>query len=226
MVWRRHLDYLVELLRYIAKISPQMLVGVAGTLRVYFGAVFPALLAGVFFAVLKTSGPAPLRWVLGVYTWAWRGVPLLLQLMVMKYGVMPLIGVRDDFPGAVWVFALNMGAYITEIMRASIESVDRGQYEACKALGIPYWRMMFRVVIPQSIRIAIPPACSEAINLLKDAAVISIISMQDIVRVANQITTRDKTIVPYIYAFAIYLALTSLLVKSFNLLEQRYTAYD
>jgi polar amino acid transport system permease protein len=216
----------VELFQYLARITPQMLVGVAGTLRVYAGAIFPALLAGVFFAVIKTSGPAPLRLALNVYTWAWRGVPLLLQLMIMKYGVLPLLGARDDFPGAIWVFALNMGAYITEIMRAAIGSVDRGQYEACRALGIPYWRMMFRVVIPQSIRIAIPPACSEAINLLKDAAVISVIGMQDIVRVANQITTRDKTIIPYVFAFVIYLALTSILVNFFNLLERRFTAYD
>jgi len=208
------------------RISPQMFVGVAGTLQVYVGAIFPALLAGVFFAIAKTAGPAPMRWLLNIYTWAWRGVPLLLQLMIMKYGILPLIGARDDFPGAVWVFTLNMGAYITEIMRAAIGSVDRGQYEACRVLGISYWRMMFRVIIPQSIRIALPPACSEAINLLKDAAVISIISMQDIVRVSNQITTRDKTIIPYIYAFVIYLALTSLLVKLFNTLEKRYTAYD
>ena len=216
----------MDFFQYLARISPQMLVGVAGTLRIYLGAIFPALLAGVFFAVVKISGPAPLRWILNAYTWAWRGVPLLLQLMIMKYGILPLLGARDDFPGAIWVFALNMGAYITEIMRAAISSVDRGQYEACRALGIPYWRMMFRVLIPQSIRIAIPPACSEAINLLKDAAVISVISMQDIVRVANQITTRDKTIIPYIYAFAIYLALTSVLVKLFGLMERRFTAYD
>ena len=216
----------MELLRYIIRISPQMLVGVAGTLQVYIGAVIPAMLIGVFFAIVKTAGPAPLRGLLNVYTWAWRGIPLLLQLMIMKYGLMPFLGMRDDFPGAVWVFALNMGAYITEIMRAAITAVDRGQYEACRALGIPYWKMMFRIIIPQSIRIALPPACSEAINLLKDAAVISIISMQDIVRVSNQITSRDKTIVPYIYAFVIYLALTSVLVKLFGMLEKRYTAYD
>jgi polar amino acid transport system permease protein len=119
-----------------------------------------------------------------------------------------------------------MGAYITEIMRAAIGSVDRGQYEACRVLGIPYWRTIFRIIIPQSIRIALPPACGEAINLLKDAAVISIISMQDIVRVSNQITTRDKTIIPYIYACAIYLALTSVLVKLFGRLERLFTAYD
>jgi len=216
----------MELLSYIARITPQMLVGAAGTLQVYIGAIFPALLTGVFFAIAKTAGPAPVRWALNIYTWAWRGVPLLLQLMIMKYGVMPLFGARDDFPGAVWVFALNMGAYITEIMRAAIGSVDKGQYEACRVLGIPYWRMMFGIVIPQSIRIAIPPACGEAINLLKDAALISIISMQDIVRVSNQITTRDKTIIPYIYAFVMYLTLTSVLVKAFNALERRYTAYD
>lgn len=208
------------------RISPQMLVGLSGTLQVYVGAIFPALIIGVFFAIVKTAGPAPFRWALNVYTWAWRGIPLLLQLMIMKYGILPLIGARDDFPGAVWVFALNMGAYITEIMRAAICSVDSGQYEACRALSIPYRHMMARVIIPQSIRIALPPACSEAINLLKDAAVISVISMQDIVRVSNQITTRDKTIVPYIYAFVIYLVLTSALVKLFALLERRFTAYD
>lgn len=216
----------MDFFQYIARITPQMLFGVAGTLKVYFGAVFPAMLMGVFFAIAKTAGPSPVRWALSFYTWAWRGVPLLLQLMIMKYGILPLLGARDDFPGAVWVFALNMGAYITEIMRAAIAAVDKGQYEACRALGIPYWRMMFRVVIPQSIRIALPPACSEAINLLKDAAVISVISMQDIVRVANQITTRDKTIIPYIYAFVVYLALTSALVRLFGRLEKRYTAYD
>jgi len=203
-----------------------MLVGVTGTLQVYFGAIFPALLMGVIFAVFKIAGPAPVRWTLSFYTWAWRGVPLLLQLMIMKYGLLPLLGMQDDFPGAVWVFALNMGAYITEIMRAAITSVDRGQYEACRALGIPYWKMMYRIIIPQSIRIAVPPTCSEAINLLKDAAVISVISMQDIVRVANQITSRDKTIIPYVYAFAIYLALTSILVKLFGVIERRVTAYD
>jgi polar amino acid transport system permease protein len=217
----------LETVNYIIRISPQLLVGVIGTLQVYFGAIFPALVMGVFFAIVKTAGPKPLRWLLNVYTWAWRGVPLLLQLMIMKYGVLPLLGGGGgDFPGAIWVFALNMAAYLTEIMRAAIGAVDRGQYEACRVLGIPYWRMMFRVIIPQSVRIALPPACSEAINLLKDAAVISVISMQDIVRVTNQITTRDKTVIPYLCAFVIYLILTSLLVKVFGLLEKRFTAYD
>jgi polar amino acid transport system permease protein len=217
----------MDIVEYVIRIAPQMLIGVRGTVQVYFGAIFPALAMGVAFAVAKAAGPKPIRALLGVYTWAWRGIPLLLQLMIMKYGLPMLLGAgMSDFVGAIWVFALNMAAYITEILRTAIQSVDRGQYEACRALCMPYWRTMFRVVIPQSIRIALPPACSEAINLIKDTAVISVISMQDIVRVTNQITARDKTVIPYFFAFAVYLLLTSALVRGFSLLEKKFTAYD
>jgi len=204
-----------------------MIPGVQGTLGMYGCAIAPGLLLGFLFAFAKVAGPAPVRALLSVYTWAWRGTPLLMQLLVMQFGVPILTGARVNvFGGAVAVFALNMAAYVTEIMRAAIESVDPGQQEACRALCIPYWPMMLRVVIPQSVRIALPPACSEAINLIKDTAMISILSMQDIVRVAYQITTREKTLLPYVYALAIYLALTSALVRVFGALERRFTAHE
>lgn len=211
---------------YLAYIAPQMSVGIANTLKMYLTAVLPALPLGFLLGIIKAAGPGPVKGLLGVYTWAWRGTPLLLQLLIMKYGL-PLIGVKlPDFLGAGLVFALNMAAYLTEIMRAAIQSVDKGQYEACQALGLPYWRTMVRVIIPQSIRIAIPPACSEAINLVKDVALIYIISMQDILRVADQIAGRDKTIIPFIVAFIVYLLLSSVFVKLFGMLEKRFTAYD
>jgi polar amino acid transport system permease protein len=211
---------------YTLSILPQLWVGVANTFKMYFVAILPVLPLGIIFAIAKVAGPKPVRWLLDIYTWAWRGTPLLLQLMIAIYGF-PYIGLKlPAFIAAAGVFTLNMAAYVTEIMRAAINSVDRGQYEACRALGIPYWKMMLRIILPQSIRIALPPACSEAINLIKDTALIAVISMQDISRVAFQLVTRDHRLEAYIIAFCIYLILTSLLVYLFKRLEKRFTAYD
>ncbi|NLF80153.1 MAG: amino acid ABC transporter permease [Clostridia bacterium] len=211
---------------YILSILPQLWVGVANSLKMYFAAILPVLPLGIIFAIAKVAGPKPLRWLLDIYTWAWRGTPLLLQLMIVICGF-PFIGIRlPGFIAAAGVFTLNMAAYITEIMRAAINSVDKGQYEACRALGIPYWTMMLRTILPQSFRIALPPACSEAINLIKDTALIAVIGMQDISRVAFQVVNRDHRLAAYIVAFCIYLALTSLLVYIFKRLEKRFTAYD
>ncbi|MBQ1502028.1 MAG: amino acid ABC transporter permease [Firmicutes bacterium] len=213
-------------MEYAISIMPQIWVGVVNSLKMYFLAILPVLPLGVFFAILKVMGPKPIRWLLNVYTWAWRGTPLLLQLFIAKFGF-PYIGINIPlFWSVVGVFTLNMAAYITEIMRAAIQSVDAGQYEACKALGIPYHKMMFRIILPQSFRIALPPMCSEAINLIKDTALICVIGMQDMVRVAGQIVTRDYSLVAYLIVFIIYLGLTSLMVFAFGRLEKRVTAYD
>lgn len=203
-----------------------MMVGFGNTMKVYAGAIIPALVVGMLLGIIKARAWKPLRMLIGFYTWAWRGTPLLLQLLIMKYGL-PSIGIQtEDFLGSIVVFALNMGAYVTEIMRASIESVEQGQYEACKALCIPSTRTMFRVIIPQSIRIGIPPACSEAINLIKDTAVLYIIGYQDFLRVADQVAGRDGTIIPYLFVFVVYLILTSIMLKIFNMIEKKVTAHD
>ena len=111
-------------------------------------------------------------------------------------------------------------------MRGAIQSIDRGQYEAAKALGIPYWTTMFRIVLPQAFRIALPSACSEAINMIKDTAIISLISLQDITNVTTQIFVRDKNLIVYAEAFCIYLLLTSVLVFIFNRLEKRFSRHE
>lgn len=211
---------------YALRILPQLMEGVKNTLSVYLSAILPALAMGLVLGILISKGPKFIRAILRLYTWAWRGTPLLLQLLIMKFGF-PAIGIQtEDFLGSVVVFMLNMGAYVTEIMRASIGAVDPGQYEACAALCIPKGRTMLRIIIPQTIRIAIPPACSEAINLIKDTALLYILGYQDMLRVADQICVRDKTIVPFVMVFLIYLLFNTVMVLIFNHVEKRVTAYD
>jgi polar amino acid transport system permease protein len=211
---------------YILSILPLMLIGLRTTLEMYFCSCILVLPLGVLFGVLKVTGPKPLHWLLDIYTWAWRGTPLLLQLMIAVFGL-PMIGINlPQFLVAATVFCLNTSAYVTEIMRAAISSVDVGQYEACQALGISHFRTMIRVIIPQSIRIAIPPTCSAMINLIKDTALVTVISLMDLTRSAVVIANRDFNIIPYVISFIVFILLTNILIRLFGYFEKRATAYD
>lgn len=211
---------------YIISILPLMLMGLRTTLEMYFCSCILVIPLSILFAVLKLTAPKPVRWLLNIYTWAWRGTPLLLQLLIAVYGL-PMVGITiPKFLCAAMVFCLNMTAYVTEIMRAAISSVDNGQYEACQVLGLSRFRTMTRVIIPQSIRIAIPPTCSEMINLIKDTALVTTISLMDLVRTVQVIANRDFNITAYVIAFIMFLLLTSVLVRLFGLLEKKAMAYD
>ncbi|MEG1501705.1 MAG: amino acid ABC transporter permease, partial [Clostridiales bacterium] len=124
---------------------------------------------------------------------------------------------------AILTYVLNYGAYLTEIFRGGLQSIHKGQYEACKALGMNYWQTMYRVVIPQTIRRVLPPTCSEAINLVKDTPLLAVIGIADLLRNAKQVFTRDFNITSFVIVFVLYLILSSLLVKLFNKLEKKYS---
>mgnify|MGYP000388104007 FL=1 len=119
-----------------------------------------------------------------------RGTPLMLQLLFV-YFALPMIGIRlPDIAAALLAFSLNYAAYFAEIFRAGIQSVDKGQYEAAKALGMNYPQMMRHVILPQVIRIVLPPVSNETINLVKDTSLIYILAMNDLLRVARSIVTK------------------------------------
>ena len=180
---------------------------------------------GILVAMGKISNIRPLRSVLSSYTWAFRGTPLLLQLFFTYYGL-PVIGIRlEPLTAASIAFTVNYAAYLAETFRAGIESIDKGQCEAAKALGMNYRQTMMYIILPQAARNVLPPICSEAINLIKDTALVAAIGLADILRAAKEIVTRDFTITPFIIAAAIYLFITSLLVLMFRKLERKYSLY-
>lgn len=180
---------------------------------------------GIFVALGKISGIRPLRSVLSIYTWVFRGTPLLLQLFFVYFGL-PVIGIRlEPLTAASLAFTINYAAYLAETFRAGIESVDKGQFEAAKALGMNYRQTMVQIILPQAIRNVLPPVCSEAINLIKDTALVAAIGIGDLLRAAKEVVTREFTITPFIIAAAIYLVISSLLVLMFRKLEKKYSAY-
>ena len=213
-------------LEYVLNILPFILSGLKLTAKIYVATLVIALPLGLLAAIGKVNGSKLIKKVLFLYTWVWRGTPLLLQLFFMFYGL-PVIGIRlSPFAAATITYALNYGAYLTEIFRGGIESIDKGQYEAAKALGMTYPQTMRRIIIPQTVRRVLPTTCSEAVNLVKDTALLAVLGMPDLLRIATQIFTRDFDITPFIVAFVLYLIISSILVKLFGKLEKMYSIYE
>lgn len=211
---------------YILNVTGFIIKGSLVTLQLYgVTAVFSVIL-GVVAALGKVSQRTWLRRGLGLYTWFFRGTPLLLQIFFAYYGL-PVLGIKlTPFTAAALTFVLNYAAYLTEIFRAGIESIDKGQYEAAKVLGMSYRQTMIRIILPQTVRRVLPPTCNEAINLVKDTALIAAIGMGDLLRAAKEVVTRDFTISPFIIAAGLYLIISSLIVLGFRKLETRFSVYE
>lgn len=211
---------------YVLTILPVLLEGLQLSLTVYVIVVILVFPLAILAAIGKVSGPPILRIILSLYTWIWRGTPLLLQLFFIYFGL-PYFGI--NFPPLVAViiaFVLNITAYQTEIIRAGIESIDKGQYEAAKALGMTYAQTMRRIIIPQTIRRVLPATCNEAILTFKDTALVAAIGMGDLLRSAKEVVTADFKITAFFVAFGIYLIISSVLLQVFNKLEKKYSIYE
>nr|WP_207756759.1 amino acid ABC transporter permease [Defluviitalea raffinosedens] len=201
--------------------------GSINTLELYGITILLSIPLGVLGALGKVSKSKLLSSVLGVYTWIFRGTPLMLQLFFIYFGLPHFLGITfDKFEAASITFVLNYAAYFIEIFRGGIISIDKGQYEAAKVLGMTYSQTMRRIILPQTIRRVLPATSNEAITLVKDTALVAAISMDDLLRNANQIVARDFTVIPFFIAGAIYLFLTSVIVWIFKKLEQKYSIYE
>jgi polar amino acid transport system permease protein len=206
-----------------------MLEGAAVTLQMFFITLLLSLPLGLIVALARLSNYKPLSLIVEVYIWLMRGTPLMLQLLFVYYALplIPYIGVKlPDFPAAVVAFVFNYAAYFAEIFRAGIQSIERGQYEAGKALGMTYGQTMKRIIIPQMIKRVLPPVSNETITLVKDTSLIYVLAMNDLLRTARTIVQRDFDMTPFVVAAVFYLAMTLVLTWIFNKLEQRYAAYD
>ncbi len=186
-------------------------------LAITFGTII-----GLIIALMKISQKKPLMIIGTFYTWIFRGIPLLVQLFIIYYGL-PSIGIEfSPREAAALGLSLCGGAYIAEIIRAGIQSIDKGQMEAAYSLGMSWEQAMFRVIIPQSLKRLIPPMGNEFITLLKDTSLVAVISMVELLRTAQtQASATFKPFEMYVTAGFIYLMLTTLFTILFNKLEER-----
>jgi len=142
---------------------------------------------GLMVALARISDFAVLRWLAFAYVSIFRGTPLLVQILLLYFGL-PYYGiVLDPVPAALLALTLFSASYLSENFRAGIIAVDRGQWEAAQSLGMGYWKTMVRVVLPQGLRIAIPSVGSRLIALIKDTSLASTITVVELTRVADQV---------------------------------------
>jgi polar amino acid transport system permease protein len=203
----------------------QMLEGSQITLEIFAVTLVLALPLGILAAMGRLSGIRPLSRLLELYIWVMRGTPLMLQLLFV-YFALPMVGIRlPDIAAALLAFILNYAAYFAEIFRAGIQSVPKGQYEAAKTLGMSYGQTMRRIILPQVVRMVLPPVSNETINLVKDTSLIYILAMNDLLRVARTIVQREFDMTPFVIAGIFYLAMTAVLTWIFKRLEVHYGRY-
>lgn len=182
---------------------PLLAEGLLATVIVSLASFFLAFLIGSLVGIARAES-AKARRLLAPYVEVFRGTPLLIQLFFIYYGL-PSIGVTmNNYAAGVVGLALNGGAYISEIVRGALYSVEKGQQDAAAALGLSWFQAMVHVIVPQSIRVALPPLVNSFSSLLKDSSLVSVLAITELTRVSQLIYTRTFR------AFEVYLAVGTL----------------
>ena len=186
-----------------------------------------ALMIAVVVAMVQYADIKILKHIARFYVWVVRGTPILVQLYVVFYGL-PSVGIMiDPFPSAVLVFAINEGAYAAETMRASLESVPKGQIEAGYCVGMSYLQIMRRIVLPQAFRIAFPPLSNSLIGMVKETSLAANITVTEMFMATQRIVARTyEPLALYIEVGLIYLLFSTVLTKLQRMGEKKLNAYN
>lgn len=218
---------IVETFSYVWVLMPSLLQGLRITVTLFAITLVCSVPLGLPVALGSMSKIKPIRWLSRIYVWLFRGTPLILQLYFFYFFIPIATGVKlDSFPTAAITFVLNYAAYLSEIYRAGIQSIDRGQYEAAQSLGLSPRRTMFGIIIPQTIKRVLPPVSNEAITLVKDTALVSVIGVADLMKNSRGAVNRDVDAMAYLIAALIYLAFTFLLTLLVTRLERKFSQHE
>lgn len=203
--------------------------GLGTTLLISLGATIMGIFIGIIVALIKYINKKygnfkVLSGIFDVYLTVFRGTPVYVQLLIMYLIV--LVAAPTEWV-AIITFGINSGAYVAEIIRGGLESVDDGQLEAGSSLGLSKTKVMLFIVLPQAIRRALPPLCNEFISLIKETSIVGTIGAVDLTKVASRIITKTyEPFAPYIIIALMYLAIVVLLTQLLKLLERRLSKSD
>lgn len=207
---------------------PYLLQGSIITIQLTFITLILGTLLGIILALCKISKNIVIKSIAGFYIWVFRGTPMILQIFFF-YNALPAISenlVLSPFTAAVLGLSLNCAAYMAEIIRGGIISIEKGQFEASKALGFTYFQTMVKIILPQTIRVIIPSVGNEFITMLKDTSLVSTIAMVELMRSATQIgSTTFKVAEMLLAAGLLYLIMTTVFTSVFSSLEKKLAKY-
>ncbi len=205
--------------------APRFIHAAGMTLLISICSLAGGMAVGLLLALMQEARAAPLRWMAVAYLWLFRGTPVLFQL-IFVFNVLPSFGfVLSGFACAVLALSLNEGAYMAEIMRSGLQAVKRGQKVAGRALGMTDWQVMRYVVVPQALRVILPPVGNQLIGMMKLSALVSAIAVQDLLLAANQTASADFRYFEALSAAGIYyLGMTTVFMVLQALLERRLSS--
>lgn len=207
---------------------PFILEGLKVTLSIVVVSLFLGFILGILLTLCKISVFKPLIWLADFYTSIFRGTPLVLQLLIIYFGLPQLLGFQiDQYWAAVAAFSLNSAAYVSEIIRAGINAIDKGQKEAAVALGIPYAKMMKDLLLPQAFKNISPALVNEMITLTKESAIVTVIGLGDVMRRAYQAgAVTYNYLEPLIFAGLIYYFIVLVLTFVGKSVERKLKSND
>ncbi len=206
----------------IQRVMPMLWKGVGNTLALAFVILTLGAVAGVIICLVRLYAPRPLRWLAIAYIDVFRAIPILV-LLVLIYYALPFMGVRfSPFASASLALGLVFSSFTAEVFRAGIQAIPRGQVEAAQALGLPFPVIIWRVILPQAFRIAIPPHTSNSVAIAKDTSLASVVAMPDLLKQATDAQALTANPSPLIAAALLYLVFLLPAVRLVSYLENRY----
>ena len=225
---------------YISEVIKALLEGTKNTIIIFVVTLLFSLPLGLMgclfkkvkftpFRKIKNCKFNPLKFILDIYTWVIRGTPLLLQLFVVYFGLPIIFGEKFSLaalPAACITFVINYAAYFIEIFRGGLETINKGQFDACYVLGMSKVQTYIRIIIPQTIKKVLPSITNEAITLVKDTALASVITVADLLFYTKQKVSLDFRMDAYFVAAIIYLVFSLIIVFIFRKIEKKYSYYN
>ena len=207
---------------------PLLLMGAVVTIQITVLSVLLGVLIGLFVGIARISSFRLIRWAAAVYVDFFRGTPLLVQIFLIYFAIPVITGQRmDPFMAAISACGINSGAYVAEIFRAGIQSIDEGQMEAGRSLGMTWGQTMRYIIVPQAFKRVIPPLGNEFIALLKDSSLVSVIGFEELTRRGQLIIAKTYGSLEIWFSVAIiYLAMTLTISQFVAYLERRFNTDD
>lgn len=200
---------------------PILIRGLGNTILLGIAAIVFGAVAGLAICLMRLYAPKPLRRLATAYIDIFRALPILVVLILIYYAL-PFVGIRlSSFASAALALSLVFAAFTAEVCRAGIENIPKGQFEAAATLGLPFWLAMRKVILPQAIRVVIPPLTSNCVSVFKDTALASVVAMPDLLKQATDAQAMMANPTPLIGAAIIYLAILWPLVRLVGYLETR-----
>jgi len=201
---------------------PILLEGCVVTLQISFFALLLGMIFGIAGALCRISSNRALNSLAFMYVWVIRGTPVMVQLFILYFGL-PQLGIKlPSMVAGVLGLAINTGAYITEIIRAGIQAVDKGQMEAALSVGMSFRQAMVRIIGPQATKICIPPLVNQFIMTLKNSSIASLVTITELFRTGEQIIyTTFRSFEVYVAVAVLYLIMNSVFMVIADRLERK-----